>query len=111
MLRLDVIGRVTTPSGAWEPARIMVDTHGRAAVWTPQGGRNTTTWAGTATAVESHAPPRTPRAAGPWAVTAADGTTLTVTKSGCGCGTPLGALGEMDLATATAAAYPAPAVQ
>lgn len=99
MLRLDVIGRVETSTGdAWPQARILVDDTGRAAVWAGGNGRVDLIWSGTAVAVESHAPPRTPWAAGPFAVTGHDGTVLAVAKGGCGCGTSLRVLGEQDLA-------------
>ena len=100
MIKLDVTGHITWTGGqTWDTARILADHTGKAAVWA--GGRHgsgyTLAWSG-------HITSTAPAAAGGAVVlTAGDGTTLTAVKDsgGCGCGSRLSVLGEMDLALAS----------
>lgn len=88
-LRLDVTGKVESSAGdGWPQARLLVADDGRAAVWHGQRTENTLVWSGLVADVEG---------SGPWTLTADDGTVLTATRAGCGCGTRLPVLDESDI--------------
>lgn len=92
VLVLDVTGRVTWSGGqTWSPARLLADDHGRTAVWEGGRGLDTPVWKGHTTVTASAGQHQVTLAAG-------DGTRLDAVREGCGCGTRLSALGEMDLA-------------
>lgn len=104
MLPLDVIPvRVDHSDGrTWTGCRVMVDRRDKIGIW--QGDRDLAYAAQSAAGVVSLAPKGTPAAAGPWTLDVPDGTLTVTREGGCGCGSPLKVLGEMDLARVTVTA-------
>lgn len=85
----------------WTGCRILVDRNHKVGVW---HGQNQLAYAAQTEGPVGRAPAGNPPAAGPWTLDAPDGTLTVTREGGCGCGSPLKVLGEMDLARAEATA-------
>lgn len=81
----------------WTGCRILVDRNHKVGIW---HGQSVLAYAAQTGGAINLAPKGTPPTEGPWTLDAPDGTLTVTREGGCGCGSPLKVLGEMDLAQA-----------